>query len=368
MFKRVLCFLIVLITFMSIPLNAYAEDDEYTHFLQGDDRWGSYNYGGGETIRSAGCAITSFAVLMAYADPSLRDVNTFNPKICAQDYLNFSGSAIYWAPKAGPLSEANVQITSAEDVKNALNDGYYIILWAAVGSSGTHFSPIVGWDDDSNKPIVWDVAGGGLTWDDFTANGVQTGNIHVYSSSVLPSNEAFNGESYSTDGSQSQEEIDAYQSVIEEWNLKGMPSKSDIAVDMADVVLPDQSELSFSDRLVIGNIKENIDASKMSTYRIIKIIFVVIGLILIVYTILLMIGYVFDKSNSFLEVSIVSFLTLGRVKILNDNDAIAEEEDKKGYIKPNAFFVRLVILFIAGCLLISSIIPALVMKIVYSIV
>lgn len=368
LFSIITC-LVVIICNVFTPCVVYAEDEDYKQFCQGDPRWGSYVYAGSDTLASTGCAVTSFAVLMAYADPDLRDVNKFNPKICSQNYLNFTGNAcIYWDPVAGPLKRrTDVSIASAEDVKSALDDGLYIMLWGPV-YSGTHFSPIVGWDDNEKKPIVWDVAGGGLTWDDFTASGVQSGNIHVYESSKLPSNEAFNGAGSSYSGEQTDAQLIAYQNVIDEWELHGMPTISEIAVDMVDVVLPDSSNLTLSEKINMGSIKESMDSRHKTAQQILSIVFVTVGLVLLVYTLLLLIGYTFDRTNTFLNVSIVSFLSLGRLKVVGVNENVTPEMAKEGYITQKAMYVRCAILFVVGGLLVSGVIPMLVMKIVYAVI
>ena len=365
--RFIILLVIVSILFSFCTVNVYASDNEYQIFLQGDDRWCSYVYGGSETIGSAGCAITSFAILMAYADDSLRDVNKFNPKICAKDYLTFAGDAVYWTPKKGPLTlRSDVRISNKEDVKKALDQGLYIILWGPV-YSGTHYSPIVGWDEESDVPLVWDVAGGGLTWDDFTASGVHTGDIHVYESSKLSSKEAFAGAtSYSEDNSEAQ--LVAYQNVVEQWELLGMPAKSDIAVESIDLDLPDSNDLTLSEKINLGSIEEGINSRHKTPQQVLNIVFIIVGFLLIIYTLLLLIGFVFDKTNTFLNLSLVSILTLGKLKIVSMDEEITPEMAKEGYVSRKALFVRSLVLFLLGGLLVSGVIPMLIMKMVYAII
>ena len=239
--KRILCALIsVLILFSVSCIPVYASDDDYKHFLQGDGRWSSYVYDGTDTIGGAGCALTSLAILMAYADPSLRDVNKFNPKIAADEYLCFNGNGcILWDKvQKGPLKlRGDVTIRSKGDVKKALDNGYYIVAWSSrVYYSGTHYSPIVGWDDEGDKPVIWDVAGGGKTWDDFTAKSKDISCFRVYESTKLKSKEAFAGAN-STDTSDvdTDKQAEAFNNVVKEWELRGMPSKSNIRADAQDI-------------------------------------------------------------------------------------------------------------------------------------
>lgn len=372
--KRILCALIsVLILFSVSCIPVYASDDEYKHFLQGDGRWSSYVYDGTDTIGGAGCALTSLAILMAYADPSLRDVNKFNPKIAADEYLCFNGNGcILWDKvQKGPLKlRGDVNIRSKGDVKKALDNGYYIVAWSSrVYYSGTHYSPIVGWDDEGDKPVIWDVAGGDKTWDDFTAKSKDISCFRVYESTKLKSKEAFAGAN-STDTSDvdTDKQAEAFNNVVKEWELRGMPSKSNIRADAQDISLPDGKGLSLADKTNIAGIKDDINSRHKNIYQIMDISFSVLGFLLIVYALLLSVGYVLDKSNSFINLSMVSILTVGKIKIVDKGETISEEMKKDGYVKPNAFYIRSLVIFLVGCLLISGVIQRLVMEVVYRLI
>lgn len=372
--KRVLCIVVSVVILFSIScIPVYASDDEYKHFLQGDSRWGDYVYDGSDTIRRAGCALTSVTILMAYADPSLRDVNKFNPKIAADEYLSFDGNGcINWGNmQKGPLKlRDDVTIRSKGDVKKALDNGYYIVAWTSrVYYSGTHYSPIVGWDDEGNKPVIWDVAGGGKTWDDFTANSKDISCFRVYESTKLKSNEAFAGAG-STDTSDvdTDNQLEAYNSVIKEWDLHGMPTKSEIDADAQDIELPDGKDLSLADKTNIAGIKDDINSRHKNIYQVLTISFSIVGFLMIVYALLLSVGYVFDKSNSFINISMVSVLTMGKIKIVDKGETVSKEMEKEGYVKPNAFYIRSLVIFLVGCLLISGVVQRLIMEIVYRLI
>jgi hypothetical protein len=372
--KRILCAVITVVILFSVScIPVYASDDEYKHFLQGDSRWSSYVYDGTDTIGRAGCALTSVTILMAYADPSLRDVNKFNPKIASDDYLSFNGSGcINWGSmQKGPLKlRDDVTIRSKGDVKKALDNGYYVVAWTnRVYYSGTHYSPVVGWDNEEDKPVIWDVAGGGKTWDDFTANSKDISCFRVYESTKLKSNEAFAGAN-STDTSDvdTDKQAEAFNNVVKEWELRGMPSKSNIRADAQDISLPDGKSLSLADKTNIAGIKDDINSRHKNIYQIMDISFSVLGFLLIVYALLLSVGYVLDKSNSFINLSMVSILTVGKIKIVDKGETISEEMKKDGYVKPNAFYIRSLVIFLVGCLLISGVIQRLVMEVVYRLI
>lgn len=371
--KKVLSLFMVIMIMLCISCNTVsAADEEYKHFLQGDSRWCSYVYSGGSTIGSAGCAITSLAICMAYADPDLRDINKFNPKVlCSENYFSFVDGDIYWNPNKGPLTLVDVAINNKNDVKEAYKKGYYIIAWSGrVTPSQTHYSPIVGWDKDEDKPIIWDVGGGGNTWDAFTANGTDIQDFRIYKSSKLKSTEAFSGTT-SNDGLDAdlqKKQKEAYANMVKEWELHGMPSKSNMTKDAQDIELPNNKGLTLAEKINVSDIKDNMDARHKNIYQVMSIVFSVVGFLLVVYALLLCIGYVFDRTNSFINVSMVSVLTMGKIKITDKGETISEEMSKEGYVKPSAFYARSLVIFLVGCLLISGVVQKLVMWVVYSII
>lgn len=378
MLRRIINLLLVSVLVCSLvfcSITVYAEDEEYKEFLQGDPRWSSYVYGGGETIGSAGCAITSFAILMAYADPSLRDVTKFNPEICARDYLNFSGGCVYWEPKAGPLSlkqdfsfTAHSEEEAINGIKEALDKGYYCIMWgtplySSGSQSSTHYSPVVGWDDSAGKPILWDTFCGGNTWQEFVDGGISSNEIHVYESSNLKFDASMNTSSSDTELTDEQKLM--VENTLSQWELHGMPKKSEIADLSLDLELAKNSDLSFEERVNLNGIKDDIELRNKSIHQVLSISVVVVGILLILYSILLLVGHTFDKANTFLNISLVSLLTLGKINVL-EYEEITEDMSKEGYVTYKALVVRCIIMFIIGGLLVSGAIPILIMKIIYS--
>ena len=64
----------------------------------------------------------------------------------------------------------------------------------------------------------------------------------------------------------------------------------------------------------------------------------------------------------------VSILTMGKIKIVDKGETISEEMQKEGYVKPNAFYIRSLVIFLVGCLLISGLVQRLVMGVVYGLI
>jgi hypothetical protein len=154
----------------------------YTHFIQGDERWGSYVYGKSNTLKKSGCMITGLAILQAYADPNLRNVDVWNPEICARNY-SYIGNCICWdsCDPTFKVVEKKVMCSSKEKLietaREYKDNGYYMLVYGtpqyAHRKSHGHFSPIVGWDTEKDEPILWDVATGDCetALDQFIAGG-----------------------------------------------------------------------------------------------------------------------------------------------------------------------------------------------------
>ena len=373
--RTVMSFLLIIgILLTCMPLKAYAYDEEYKTFLQGDPRWGSHGTGtSGEPIASVGCAVTSFAILMAYADPELRDVEKFNPAVCNDEYLQFAGAAVYWDPIKGPLTrvpdavlDGSSEEALTKSVKVLLDKGYYIIMWGSdTYPGGTHYSPIVGWNNEKEEPIVFDVAGGwdGFDWHGF-AHSTNVGDIHVYKADK-PSYEAFEEvgspkNSKKTDEEASEEAEIALTEVLNQWELHGMPDPAVMAGILETPDLADRDNMLLNELQSMRVIKEDMDDSNVSFYRAVNVFCSFSGIILIVYSIILWASYMVDISNNFSHLSLVGFITFGRIKVLDYEEKLTPELQKDGYVSKKGLFVRCSILFGCGCLLISGILVKLI--------
>lgn len=377
MLKRLSILLMALIiTFTSINFeNVYADETEdYKTFSQLDERWASYVYGGGATIGSAGCFITSFAVVMAYANPDLRDVNTFNPKILAQR-LTFDGDLLYQTSVNSVDStfhwESNESTSggnSAEArIKELLEAGKYVIVRAGppIASGSTHFSPIVGWDDDKDQPKIMDVAGGNHpTWEEWAP---YVNRLDVCSSDIQDSLDAFesNTDDIQDNAPNSDEEREALEQLIEEWDLAGMPAINSIADLQQDIELKDRSELSLTEQRRTQEIGDAIESQGVSIPTWFSHILFFIGVCLVFYSVLLLVAMLFDYSNQFFETSLVTMLTFGTCRIvdedyLKDNPnsskhtAMGKERAKITNLTIKMMVFRIALLMLIGLLIMSG--------------
>ena len=387
--KRTLCIISCVLLLMSVfTCVVYAEEsgypaDDFKTWLQGDPRWGNYVYGTSNTIRQSGCMITSISMLMAYANPELRDWNVFNPKICVRDYLYISGNSLaQWKVKEyednGKFKFVSaVQYSSLdsakEDVRTHMQQGHYTVVYAYKEGIYSHFSPVVGWNAETDEPIVWDVGSGissrnevcepGCCWNSgFRRAEGGTFTVVSWSSSTHSSTETiFEGNiDWDPSASDNAEELEEVGSVtLRGWEIDGMPSRSELVSDQIPIDLADRSNLSWSQQFNLAGLKENIESRRVGVIDVIHVVFAFVGLLLTVYAVFMFMAYLFDKVNSFLDISIVTLLSLGKLKLF-DGDELTEEQRKQGYVTDRGLFIRIAVVFAAGVVFLSGLVSRLV--------
>lgn len=337
---------IVLVTsLLGIGVDVHAEPTEdYKTFSQIDPRWGSYVYASTSkqnyTIAGYGCYIVSYACLMAYANPELRDVNTFNPKILAQG-MQFVGGG------ANQSSTTNVDPTwkwesfiytsggqdAVTKIKNCLDDGKYVIVLAGppIASKTTHFSPIVGWNDETQKPIIMDVcAGRNPTWEEWEPYVTR---LDVCSSTTLSSTEAFAGATgdVQDNAPKTDEERQELEDRLSEMELEGMGDMDlSLALEQGEVPFMGRDGLSVSEVKTIEGIGTSIIDNRTTLPEWFNRVLFFIGMLILFYAVVLFVAMLFDYNNVFIEFSLVSILTLGRCNLV-DSDYVRERTEKKKF-------------------------------------
>lgn len=383
MAKRIVSMLlicIILVGCFPISINA-ATSDEYKTWLQGDSRWAD-EYWGSQTIGHSGCMVVATAILMAYADPDLRDPDKFNPLIALKEGRIVCGSGgISFSETGAPLKwEDYVEVSGVDDckekVKQYLSEGKYLEIYGSPTyderggyyNSSEHFCPIVGWDSSKDQPVIWDVAHNHESWYAYVEGGIF--GIEVFSSTKLKSTETLGGEVTSSGTTTSEDSQQAaVDKVISEWELTGMPKYSVLKNGMViPDSLPKQGELSLVEQVNLDEIKENIELRTKSAEEIMNIIFVVIGLALLVYGLLLLVSYFFDQFNTVLDFSLVGVLSLGKLRVVDKGVPITDEMKKQGYVTSMTLIVRVLVIEFIGGLLVSGVIVRLIFKIVQSLI
>lgn len=401
--KRVLSLILAVVigTFSTIgslglSIVGAEESNEYMTWLQTDSRWKNHSYFG-DTIGRIGCFYTCCCIMCAAANPEFRDPEYFNPGTAQEldvitstggwgsnspiEYITYSHFA-----KGTDIDEINQTIK-----KHIEEDGYYVVLrcvnknWGSwedpyedtVKIDGKNYYPmhyvvVLGIADDG-YPIVWDVYEGCDTYpkendgtgvrahpsdggDDLLGYIVDA-RCYKAKSGYLKASEGLQGVTTEMITEASNNVFKNGYHVLSD-DLIGMPAMGGIMKEQAQLFLPDGSKLSSSDKNAIGIIKDNENSDNVTVASVMRKVFVFVGVLVMIYAVLLVLSYFFDRMNVFFDFSLVSFLTFGTVKVLTALES--REAVPKGYTSNKAFFIRVGVIFAAGILLVSGVILRLI--------
>lgn len=370
--KFIIWFTGILIVLSSlIPMGVSAKDSEdYKTLLQTDSRWADKPLGsGGFTIGQAGCAATSVTMLMAYANPDLRDISKWNPAETAST-LAPSGMLVWGntttLDSTFQLVDVHWSVSDPlKTVTEAMDKGYYVIIYtpylydSSISSSGNqHYSPIVGVED--GKPQVWDV-GVGLynDWDIWVKCGITQ--IVVYKSTLNSSKDTLKGIVKNSTPEKGSDEynnrVNAWATITKELDLLGMDSGFSIAEGLNKVELPNKDDLSKNELANIENIKLNIEENKVTVYDIARYSMVFSGLVVVLYGLLLLVAYLFDSSNTLFDISMLGVITFGKYRLWYEDLGVEKnkkESDGKIYCTLGGIIWRIAILEAVGLFIASS--------------
>ena len=151
--------------------------------------------------------------------------------------------------------------------------------------------------------------------------------------------------------------------LVTEWELQGMPSKSEIKQRQKQISLPSRDDLTideaYSVALIGSGLSVNSQASAFDTAR---IIMVFIGLVVVSYAVLLFVAMIFDRVNVFIDISLVSILTFGKLKYSPyEEDSI----NKKGFVTTKKLVIQLIVVLLVGIFILSSCVFTILGDVVY---
>lgn len=154
------------------------------------------------------------------------------------------------------------------------------------------------------------------------------------------------------------------EAIKSEWELVGMENlKSKLSELQTDIQLKSRDDLSLSEGYSTQVIGDNIalanQANMLTTARV-SIVF--IGLCLVFYAVLLLLAYMFDRVNAFIDISLVKIITFGYIEYT--------DEDLGGRQVGKASSGRLIFLscalMVIGCLFLSGGVIPFIMQIVFN--
>lgn len=327
---------------------------------------------GSDTIGSGACshfAMTYTLVKMGIFNPAngdtpithIQNARNKNAFLVDWGYFDFNRVSELYPDVSYEGRDDNVSGMSASDgltyVKGKMSEGYYVVAIVYGGPTSGHCIFFDGINEDGSIS-VGDSAFEGITWEEIYGS---YNMCFSYLELLKCKGKDFNSQpsiydSNALRGVTSKEIID-YKALVKEWDLKGMPSKSNLSGSVIKPVIPTVKSLTQEELNNLSAIKEIKNAEELSYFDIAKTIISFIGLLLLVYALLLLIAYIFDRVNSFLNISLVSLLTLGHMKVVQPDDYSeldSEAKKKKGYITFVKLLIIIITLLVLGSLMLSG--------------
>lgn len=153
-------------------------------------------------------------------------------------------------------------------------------------------------------------------------------------------------------GSSKKVKVSESKAVVEEWELMGM-SGTRVVYDGANVELPTSDELSAGEAYSVALLKEDILSDKnMQFMDLVRTFVIFLGLCSVVYSVIILIAYIFDRTNNIFEISLTRIVTFGRMGY-SEEDALLGVEGfmgKSRVIKVSALCMCAGFLIISGAM------------------
>ena len=372
--KRILCIFMVVSSLLGgIFINGKNESiraattEDFKTFAQNDARWSDTTMGNSSTtVGQAGCKLTSICMMMAWANPELRDVETFNPGIAAQNQSYFSGDLLMLNvttqidPKMTREQEIDLSDGSETEAKQIINDGldqgYFIIVKATspIASGSSHWAPVIGRDENGDPNIVdsWRNQSTGEVGHQSSEWFNHITVIEYYKYDGLDSMDAF--ANATSPGSTTSQDVAVSNAVlVDEMYLDGMDEYgSYLAQGRQDISLPDDNVLSEKEKDTLETIKSNKSVYKSTPMHVFGVLCSLLGFLVLIYDILFIVGTILDYINEWVEFSCVKILTFGKSRLYKDYLGVDMNSNGVLTIKKIAF--RVLILCIIGLILVSN--------------
>lgn len=221
-------------------------------------------------------------------------------------------------------------------VKGKYNDGYFVIidLRSNVTPEG-HYVFLDGYQGDDM--VIGDSGCDGTKWSDTYGNnngymkylmlfksksGKKPADLpSIYSDSMLNNSGSSTDPQAGGEGNQNGQMSDSekveYERLVSEWELRGMPEKYYLGDIQCEV--PMEGSLTSTEENTVFCIKENIENDKESkVIALVNRVISVIGLLLMLYGILMISAYTFDRANIIFDFSLLKIISFGKYTIATD--------------------------------------------------
>lgn len=145
-------------------------------------------------------------------------------------------------------------------------------------------------------------------------------------------------------------------SLVEEWELRGMPERSFLADSQSTLTLAVRDDLAEGEIAALTAIGNNVDLIRTAdVFDILRTALAFAGLMLMVYGILLIIAVLFDRANTFFDISLVKILSLGKISYDPWDESGTQGNVKPvGYATTKKMVVAIAVIMLVGLFMVSG--------------
>lgn len=153
--------------------------------------------------------------------------------------------------------------------------------------------------------------------------------------------------------------------VVNQWQLEGMPKRSGLVRKIYTPSEPDRENLNISELYNLSQISSNIKESReFMIWDTIRVLIVFLGMVLMVYTMLLVLAMLIDIWNNFFDFSLVHIITFGKVKYTKDPEAFLQSHE---YTSTKKLVVAVIVMFVLSCVIISGGVVPVIFRMLYKV-
>lgn len=148
--------------------------------------------------------------------------------------------------------------------------------------------------------------------------------------------------------------------VVAEEDLKGMYPTSFFSSKAGRIGLPSYDGLNIKEKINLDTLKNNInEQNSWSLWDTLRVFTVFTGLCTLIYAVMFIVGYLFDKSNNIIEISLISLMTFGHLKFSE------EDYEIKGYVNKSKLIKVEGVLFLLGFFLVGGGLFSFIIDLIY---
>lgn len=149
--------------------------------------------------------------------------------------------------------------------------------------------------------------------------------------------------------------------IVKEEDLVGMYKDTTFDDEAESFDTPIFEDLTTSEKVNVVDIRESIlEKNAWNMWDTLRVFTVFIGIVILVYAVFFIAGYIFDKTNTLLEVSMIGVLSLGHMHF-SDEDI----EKRKGYVNKSRLLKIEASLFAVGFFLVAGGLFSFIIDILY---